>query len=173
MSSARRRITAGFTLIEAITSIVLVAVMFAAVMQTVGASRITNYKTRGQQRGVLLARQLLAEILQQGYEDPDVPTVALGLDAGESGSNRYDFDDVDDYDGWSASQIQDKDGLKEGNLQDWSREVSVTWVNPTNLGQVSLTETGAKKVVVTAKHHGLVMAEFTAVRTAAFPQVDR
>ena len=121
MSGVRRRIAAGFSLIEAVTSIVLVAVLFAAAMQTVGASRIAHYKTGGQRRGTLLARQLLSEILQQSYEDPDGSSGAIGLDAGESGSDRNDFDDVDDYDGWYADSPEDKDGYIEDSLDDsWS-----------------------------------------------------
>ena len=62
-------------------SIFLVAVMFAAVMQTVGAGRMAHYKTVGRHRGLLLSQQLLSEIRQHGYEDPDVATVSLGVDA--------------------------------------------------------------------------------------------
>ena len=83
-----RESESGFSLVEAVMSIVLVAVMFAAVMQTVGAGRMAHYKTSGQRRGSLLARQLLAEVLQQAYEDPDTPTVTLGIDTGESASDR-------------------------------------------------------------------------------------
>jgi hypothetical protein len=154
-------------------SIVLVAVMFAAVMQTVGAGRMVHYKTSGQRRGSLLARQLLAEVLQQAYEDPDTPTVTLGIDTGESASDRGDFDDVDDYDGWIASPPQDRDGTTEPDQDSWSREVHVVWVDPLDLGQISGIETKAKRVIVTVKHNGLVMSELTVVRTNALSHVDR
>jgi hypothetical protein len=154
-------------------SIVLVAVMFAVVMQTVGAGRMAHYKTSGQRRGSLLARQLLAEILQQAYEDPDTPTEALGIDAGESASDREDFDDVDDYHGWIASPPQDRDGTTEPDQGNWSREVRVAWVEPVDLGQTAVIETKAKRVIVTVKHNGMVMSELTAIRTNALPHVDR
>jgi hypothetical protein len=173
VSREKRRNAAGFSLVEAAMSIVLVAVLFAAVMQTVGAGRLAHYKSSGQRRGSLLARQLLAEILQQDYEDPDTPTLTLGIDAGETASNRLDFDDVDDYDGWVASPPQDRDGTTEQNQDDWSREVQVAWVKPLDLGQTSGVETKAKRVTVTVKHKGLVMSELTSVRTNALPHVDR
>ncbi len=154
-------------------SVVLVAVMFAAVMQAVGASRMLRYKTGGERRGALLARQLLAEILQQSYEDPEGPSGTLGLDAGEAAVNRLDFDDVDDYDGWFASPPQAKNGTPESDQVGWSREAAVAWVNPADLGQVSVVETKAKRVVVTVKHNGMTMAQLTAVRTDALPHVDR
>jgi type II secretory pathway pseudopilin PulG len=173
VSGGRRRNTAGFSLVEAAMSIVLVAVMFAAVLQTVGAGRMSHYKTTGQRRGVLLGRQLLAEIQQHRYEDPDVPTVAPGLETGEGASDRMDFDDVDDFEGWFAQPPQDTDGSTEPDQDDWSREVSVDWVNPTNLEQASVTETKAKRIIVTVKHRGMVMSELTIIRTNAMPYVDR
>lgn len=173
MSGLRRRRAAGFSLVEAVVSVVLVGVMFAGVVQTVGAGRMMHYKTGGQRRGAVLARQLLAEILQQSYEDPDVPTVALGPDAGDFGSARTGFDDVDDYEGWSKSPPRDRYGGGKSYLADWSREVSVNWVDPADLGQTSVTETKAKRIIVTVKHRGLVMSELTAVRTNALPHVDR
>ena len=154
-------------------SVVLVAVMFAAVMQAVGASRMLRYKTGGERRGALLARQLLAEILQQSYEDPEGPPGPLGLDAGEATVNRLDFDDVDDYDGWFASPPRDRQDMFETALVGWSREAAVSWVNPADLGQTSAVETKAKRVVVTVKHNGMTMAQLTAVRTDALSHVDR
>ena len=173
MSGPRRRHVAGFSLVEVVVSVVLVAVMFAAAVQTVGAGRMIHYKTGGQRRGAILAREILAEILQQSYEDPDVPTVTLGLDAGDSGTARTGFDDVDDYEGWFASPPIESYGGSESYLEDWSREVSVTWVDPNDLGQTSVIETKAKRIIVTVKHKGLVMSERTAVRTNALPHVDR
>ena len=154
-------------------SIFLVAVMFAAVMQTVGAGRMAHYKTVGRHRGLLLSQQLLSEIQQHGYEDPDVATVSLGVDAGEVATDRADFDDVDDYTGWFASPPQDMAGLTDPGQDAWSREVSVVWVNPSDLGQISVVETKAKRIIVTVKHNGLIMSELTLVRTNAMPQVDR
>lgn len=172
MSGRGRRVAAGFSLIEAVISVVLVAVMFAAVVQTVGASRIVGYKTEGHRRGSFLGRQLLAEILQQAYQDPDGPA-PLGVDTSELALDRELFDDVDDYDGWYASPPEDPDGSTEPDQDDWSREVRVVWVNPADVGQGSGVETGAKRIVVTVKHKGMVMSELTAVRTKAFPRVDR
>ena len=40
--------------------------------------------------------------------------------------------DVDDYDGWSASPPEDKNGNPLVGFDDWGRSVSVEWVNPDN-----------------------------------------
>ena len=34
-------------------------------------------------------------------------------------------------------------------------------------------ETGAKRIVVTVKHNSMLMARLVAVRTRAFPEIDR
>ena len=173
MKHLRRRRAAGFSLVETVMSVVLVAVMFAAVMQAVGASRMLQYKTGGERRGSLLARQLLAEILQRSYEDPEGPSGTLGLDAGEVAVNRLDFDDVDDYDGWFASPPRDRESTSTTEQVGWSREAAVSWVNPADLAQISVVETKTKRVVVTVKHNGMTMAQLTAVRTDALSHVDR
>ncbi len=165
----RRR---GFSLIEAAFSVVLIAVMFAAVMTTVGAARVVRYKTDGRSRGSTLAHDLMAEILQAPYEEPDGPA-SLGRDNGESGGDRADFDDIDDYDDWSSSPPELKGGTALSLPAGWSRAVEVRWIVANNLALTSGTETDAKRIIVTVKHNNVTMAQVTAIRTRAFPELDR
>ena len=169
MSRPTRR---GFSLIEATFSVILVAVMFAAVMTTVGAARVVRYKTDGRSRGSTLAHDLMAEILQVAYEEPDGPG-PLGRDSGESGGNRADFDDVDDYDDWNSSPPELKDGTALSLPVGWSRAVEVRWVVANNLTLTAGTETDAKRIIVTVKHNNVTMAQITAIRTRAFPELER
>jgi Tfp pilus assembly protein PilV len=169
MSRPTRR---GFSLIEATFSVILVAVMFAAVMTTVGAARVVRYKTDGRSRGSTLAHDLMAEILQAPYEEPD-GAGALGRDPAESGGNRANFDDVDDYDDWSSSPPELKDGTPLSLPVGWSRWVEVRWIFANNLTLTSGTETDAKRIVVTVKHNNVTMAQITAIRTRAFPELER
>ena len=166
----RRR--AGFTLIEAVAGIVIVAIMFAAVLQTVGASRMTQYKTSGRRLGSLLGQELMAEILQQYYREPE-DTPDFGRESGQSGVVRTNWDDVDDYDGWSATPPQDKYGAEMTELQGWSREVEVAWVDPASPSSPLGTESETKLITVTVKHNGTVMAELAAIRTSAMPELER
>lgn len=169
MSHPTRR---GFSLIEATFSVILVAVMFAAVMTTVGAARVVRYKTDGRSRGSTLAHDLMAEILQTPYEEPDGPG-ALGRDPSESGGDRADFDDIDDYDDWDASPPELKDGTAMNLPVGWSRAVEVRWIFANNLTLTSGTETDAKRIIVTVKHNNVTMAQITAIRTRAFPELER
>ena len=177
LAPARRRVSRrssrrGCSLIEAAFSIVLIAVMFAAVMTTVGAARIVRYKTDGRSRGSTLAHDLMAEILQATYEEPDGPA-SLGRDAGESGGSRKDFDDIDDYDTWTAEPPELKNGTPLSLPAGWSRWVEVQWIVANNFTLTSGTETDVKRIIVTVKHKNVTMAQITAIRTRAFPELDR
>ena len=84
---------AGFTLVEAAISIVLVSVMLVAALNTVGAAKLGQQKTAARGRAHLLAQELMSEIMRQDYADPqDIGTIdlrdpglttsAIGLDSG-------------------------------------------------------------------------------------------
>ena len=161
----RRRRCAGFTLIEAIISIVLVGALLVAVMNTVGASKTVEYTTLERSEGNLLAQSMMAEILNRSYEEPD-DTPVFGRETAEIVAQRDQWDDVDDYNGWSATPPERPDGTAIASSE-WTRSVAVVRVNPDDLSQTSGSETGAKKVTVTIKRGGRVLATRTAVRTSA------
>ncbi|OHB74408.1 MAG: hypothetical protein A2Z25_19770 [Planctomycetes bacterium RBG_16_55_9] len=60
----------GFTLVEAVMSMLIVGTMLVAALSTVGASRLSQYKTSRSHCGRLLAESLMAEILRQDYQEP-------------------------------------------------------------------------------------------------------
>ena len=152
-------------------SVIVVGVMFVAALNTVGSTRVGEYKITERNRGLLLAQDLMAEILQQAYEDPNDPVV-FGTESGEGSSNRTDFDDVDDYHGWSKSVPQRKDGNAIPALDGWGRSVAVIWVNPANLSQTVGSDQGAKRMTVTVTHNGLPVASMFAFRTSAWPGLN-
>jgi hypothetical protein len=139
--------------------------MLVAALSTVGASRFVQHQTYQAERGWLLAQQLLAEVLQHDYQDPD-ETVTFGREATESAVTRADFDDVDDYDGWSASPPEGRDGTPLANAAGWTRAVTVQWIDPLNPGQVEAAESNAKRIEVVATYDGIPQATLYAIRTA-------
>jgi Tfp pilus assembly protein PilV len=155
----------GFTLIEAVISTVIVSVMFVAALNTVGAARIAEHKAALVGRGRTLAESLMAEILLQSYQEPG-STYVFGREAGESDTSRAAYDDVDDYRGWTESPPVTKDGTALPNSANWSRTVTVEWVDPLNPQQVSGTETGAKLITVVAAFRNVPQATIVAIRTA-------
>jgi len=166
----------GLTLAEAVVSMLIVSVMLVAALNTVGASRTTQKKTADRSRGFLLAENLMSEVLQQAYEDPDLAPGSFGLEGAEVGDgSRSLWDDVDDYDGWSASPPQQKDGTELGEFKGWTRSVEVRWVNPAELATLSGTDTGVKRVVVTVTDGATVVVSLVAIRTDALqfvPEFD-
>jgi MSHA pilin protein MshD len=165
---SERHARRGLTLAEAVVSMLIVSVMLVAALNTVGASRMTQKKTAERSRGFLLAENLMSEVLQQAYEDPDLAPGSIGLEGAEVGDgSRELWDDVDDYDGWSASPPQQKDGSEFGELKEWTRSVEVRWVDPTASLNVSGTDTGVKRVVVTVTDGDAVVFSLVAVRTDA------
>lgn len=155
----------AFTLAEAVVSTAIVAVMFVAALNTVGTSRVAQHKNAMAGRGQLFAQALMAEILQQDYKDAGSSPV-FGLESGESNATRADFDDVDDYTGWTASPPTAKDGTALANSTDWRHTVTVEWINRLNPAQVETTETGAKRIRVTLSCHNVPQASLVAIRTA-------
>lgn len=157
----------GFSLVEATVSIVIVGIMLTAALNTVGASKMSLLGMSDRARGAMLAQDLMSEILQQAYEEPD-DTVSFGRESGESGGSRAGYDDVDDYHNWSTKPPQNKDGTAIPDLDGWKRIVSVLQVDPADLPQSAFTDTGVKQITVTVKHHRATVATLIAVRTSAW-----
>jgi MSHA pilin protein MshD len=154
----------GFTLVEVVLSIVIVAVMLVAALSTVGASRLSQQRTSQYSRGQLLSESLMAEILRQDYLDPN-DTPVFGIEAGESTSTRADFDDVDDYNGWSENPPVRKNGSQMAGLSGWQRDVTVQWVDSADTTQVKTFETNVKRVTVTISCNNKQVGSLTAIKT--------
>jgi len=154
----------AFTLVEAVASSLVVSIMFVAAMSTVGASRLSQYKTSLASRGQLLAEALVAEILQQNYKEP-TGQPAFGCESGES--TRADFDDVDDYHGWSSTPPVYKDGTQIPGFAGWRQTVTVQWVDPMDPTQVKPYETSAKRITVTILCGNVPVASLVAIKTAS------
>lgn len=156
----------GFTLIETVVSMLIVATMLVAALSTIGASRHSQYRTSRDNRGRLLAELLMAEILRQDYLEPDGSAV-FGPESGEVGATRADFDDVDDYHNWSSSPPTNKDGTAIPTLARWQRSVTVEWVDPMDVTQVQGSETHVKRITVTVTCDSVPVAILAAIKTSA------
>jgi len=160
-----RLLPAAFTIVEAVISTVIVAVMFVAALNTVGASRLTQHRASLVSRGRLLAESLMSEILRQDYQEPDAVPV-FGRESGELATTRAAYDDVDDYHGWSASPPVARDGAPLANTTGWKRTVQVEWVDPADPKQVETTESSVKRITVTVSYNGVPQATFVALKAA-------
>lgn len=140
---------------------------FVATLNAVSASRATYLTTSDRVIGLTLAEDLMAEILQQDYEEPGV--TLLGLDGTEAlGPGRSQFDDLDDYNGWTSSPPRASDGSILSGMDEYTRSVSVLWVSPVITDSVSRGDLGVKRVIVTVKRGDRVIAELTAYGTESY-----
>lgn len=114
----------GFTLMETVMSTFLVSIVLVGSLKMVGGSLQARNIQAQHRGGASLARDLMAEIVHARYEEPDDPPV-FGRESSESGGDRADWDDIDDYDGWSSSPPESKDGTELTGYTGWTREVEV------------------------------------------------
>jgi MSHA pilin protein MshD len=142
----RRR---GFTLVELVLSIVIMAVGFAGLFAAFDNSAHGSADAAVKKQALAIAESMLAEIQQMPftYCDPDDPAVstaanpaacaipeAMGPEAGET---RYSaatpFDNVNDYNGYNTaaevpSGIKDITNTPIGGLSGYNASVAVTQV---------------------------------------------
>lgn len=156
----------AFSLAETLMSIVLVGGLLVVALNLVGDATVGQQKMGDRGRGQLLAQDLMAEILQQPYDEP-VDAPVFGREPSESGGSRTDYDDVDDYHGWNASPPQRKDGTQIPDRIGWRRTVIVEYVDPNGLTVVVGGDYGVKRITVVVRHNDVPAASMVAIRTAA------
>jgi len=171
MSTPQRRARPGLTLLEATVAVLLVGLVLVAALHvlagTTGAARLASLRATG----LLLAEDLMAEVLATAYADPEQEPV-FGPEPGEVGSGRTAFDDVDDYAGWTSSPPRRRDGSALDGLIEWTRSVTVEFVSPDDPTLAQAGETGAKRITVTALLDGKVMARLVALRADGDPPAE-
>ena len=164
---ARRSRRSGFSLVEVAVSSLLVGLVLVGAMQSLGALVRGRVSLGKADRAALLAVDLLSEILENGYEDPDgAPN--FGAESGESGGSRVDFDDVDDFHSWDATPPQRRDGTAIPNRSNWRRRVIVEYIDANDLTLTVGTDQGVKRITVEVYHNGVLQTSLIGVRTSAW-----
>lgn len=154
----------GFTMVEAVVSIVIVGAMLTAALSAVGASRGGQLSAANRSRGLMLAEDLMSEALALDYAG--AAEVTLGRTAAEAATgNRSLFNDVDDYTNWSETPPRDRSGAVIDGFTGWTRGVAVAWVSTANPTLVQGSDTGLKRVTVTVSWNGKVMARLMGLRS--------
>ena len=122
---------AGFSIAEVTMSVLIVGILMVVALNTAGAAARSQIDNRDRVRAMLIANGLLAEILEQPFEDLG-GSPKFGLENGEGSGDRKDFDDVDDYYNWS-SPPETKLGTALPNSSGLTTTAQVALANPTNL----------------------------------------
>ncbi len=150
----------GFTLIEALLAIVVLAMAITAITMpfTVGAQNEQEDARRT--LALSLAQEMMEEILAQPFEDPHGSSNP-GPEAGES--SRALFDNIDDYDGYveTDGNISDIDGEKmdDQTADGMSRHSSAEYVYVS--GQDTSDDPTFIRVMVEIQYRGKPMVVLT------------
>lgn len=89
----------GFTMAEVLIASSVLSIAVLAIVDAVTTGQQTTYQAMHDLRGMALAEALMEEIQSMPYDDPDGGTEDVGPEDGES--DRTDFDNADDYHGYS------------------------------------------------------------------------
>lgn len=127
----------GTTLIELVTTIVIVSIAVVTLIAVTSRSSSRSVDPMIQEQAVAIAQSYLEEIVQKGFCDPDVATDCVAACAGagacgnaactvpEGPANRAIFDDVCDYDGLNNNGAVDQNGAAVPGLGQYNVSVTV------------------------------------------------
>ncbi len=189
----------GFTLVEVIISAFVISILLVAALQAAAATAVTRQRIEDRSRATLLGQALLTEIMRQAYQEPVDPPVMGREGVELADTTRLSWDDVDDYDQWSESPPRERNGTVIAGFDGWGRSVRVVWLDPDDLSEdplirparpevgqaaaaeeageeaeevgpaLPLVDLGVKRITVAVIRGGLLVGQYTAVRTSAGP----
>jgi MSHA pilin protein MshD len=148
----------GFTLVEAVLSCVIMAVLLLPALSLIGAAARTRKTQPEQTQALTLAKHLLTEIMQSRYADPD------GTEAGET---RASWDDVSDYDKFQEKPPTHRDGTAIAGLTGWKRQVKIKLADPANPANNPGSDLGLKQISVTVTSASGTAYTLTGLRSSA------
>ncbi len=146
----------------------ITSLMILSAMEALRATTAMKQEVSTRTRALAFAQELLSEAVSMAYEEP-TGAVSFGVEANDSGAGRTGYDDVDDYAGYSESPPRDVAGNNYANAENWTRAVSVSWVNAADPGTASGSETGYKRIEVIASFQGREILRLSALRTREAP----
>ncbi len=164
MRATSRRVRAGLSLAEVVVSTLVVGIVLVGALNCVGAVIRGRLRSGDSTVAKELASQLMAEILENDYQDP-VETPVFGREAAESNTVRTGWDDVDDYHLWTARPPLDRSGTALANTTNWQRDVVVEWVDPSNPANTAGSDLGVKRITVIVQRNGVVVTRQVALRS--------
>lgn len=132
---------AGVTLIELIVYIAIVSVGIAGILSVMTTTTRYSAAPMLRKQALAVAESLLEEVLLKEYDNPT---------GGYSGADRSQFDDVDDYSGYSMTGISDIAGSPIAALSDYNATVAVAGatISGVTAKLVTVTVTGPSNVSV-------------------------
>ncbi|MFP4215339.1 MAG: hypothetical protein ACLFVH_05375 [Phycisphaerae bacterium] len=163
----------GFTIAEGLIASGILAVTVAAIITPFSTASRCEHEDARITVGSFLAKEMMEEVLSKPFEDPDGDDDVVGPGGGESG--RGDFDNIDDYHGWTESSegsgIRDIQGnaCTDARVSDFVRSVTAEYIR-LDEQTVFFDEPTFIRVTVTITHGGSDLV--TLVRLVRQPEED-
>lgn len=155
----------GVSLMEVTLSTLIVGLLMVAALKSFGQVTSRRNESSDEVRARHLCRQMLAEVLATAYEEP-VDTPTFGLEPGETTAKRDNYDDVDDFNGWWVAPPSDELRIAlPGFSGAWDRQVTVDLVTAADPSVVAGSDEGVKRIKVTVRKNGNIVAEMVALRS--------
>jgi len=157
----------GLSYVEVVVSITILAILTVAAMELFGNLGRSKSAILSQDEGNYLAIEMIREIMQKYYQDPN-NSDEFGIGADEIKPNRRQMDDVDDYHNWSQSPPQDRRGTSLTQYAHLTRSVQVRYVEADDFSETAENDEGFKEVTITIKNQGNPITE----QVYVIPDVD-
>lgn len=164
-SSHLRHFRPAVTLIECAGAAVILGLMITAGLRAAAGAGAAQAISARALTGSLLAEGLMNEITARAYAEPSGATT-IGIDSGETASNKTTFDDVDDFHNWTESPPQAPDGTPIPSMTNWSRSVKVYRALLGSPDSNSASESGLKRIEVTVTYRNKLICKLSALRAA-------
>ena len=142
------RLRSGFSQVEVVVSTIIVGVLMVSSFSAIAASRRSQVYESNEVRGLAIAEALFAEIARLPMREPTCDC-GYGAETGEAGTNRLNFDDVDDYRGLVDSPPKARNGTACAGYTDLSRSVAIDLVTTADWSAASATYVGVYRITVT------------------------
>lgn len=160
---------AGFTLVEILIALVILSMGIGMLitMFTVGLKGVTANQVRTQATN--LAQDLMDEIMGKEFRDPQDPD--WGIDDGEVQGDRTTYDDVDDYSAWKNKKPpEDVIGTSLTTYADFTRSVSVFFVDGSLTAQSEESNMSIKEIIVCVEHSDIATVSLYGLKTLSVYQ---
>lgn len=150
---------------ETVLALMIVSGAFVASLNTIAGARASQAIVSQQRLGLLLAEDMLAEVLSQPYRESGG---VFGLEPGERTGDRTMFDDIDDYAGWESAPPTNADGSAIPGAEAYRRVVDVSYVRVNSPATLSSTDQGIQRIVVTVYHGKKRVAQLISYRSDVY-----
>ena len=150
---------------EVAVSTVVIALILMVALQTVASSRMHLRSIAEQNTGQALAHELMSEICNKPYNDPD-GNATFGKENDENGFVRTQFDDIDDYNALMESVNADASIAAADDNDVWVRKVTVSLASTAAADLRANNDEGIKRISITVLRNQRQVAQLEALRSS-------